>query len=56
MRANTLISPNDFASLFIAGCVFGAASARTNGGLVAPTTAHAVYNAGVLLEASMRSR
>lgn len=39
--------------LFAAGCAFGAAAAATGGGLVAPTVAHATYNAGVLVEAAL---
>ena len=46
-------SIRDAASLFVASCAFGAAAAAGGGGLVAPTVAHATYNAGVLTEAAL---
>lgn len=47
--------PDAAPGLFAVGCAFGAASVVTDGGLVAPTVAHATYNAGVLLEAALSS-
>ena len=62
----------DAPSLFVAGCFFGASAVDANRrdanrrdgvggdgrvvGLAAPTAAHATFNAGVLLEAMLRSR
>ena len=65
-------SVEDAPSLFVAGCFFGASAVDANRrdanrrdgvggdgrvvGLAAPTAAHATFNAGVLLEAMLRSR
>ena len=47
-------NPSETPALFVAGCAFGAAAAGGGrGALAAATTAHAVYNAGVLAETAL---
>jgi len=47
-------TPSETPALFVAGCAFGAAAAGGGrGALAAATTAHAVYNAGVLAETAL---